>query len=430
MATFRTVVLKHQKKSDNTWNVKICVYHQGQRAYISTEYYVTRDKLTKNYILNDQYLVNILSKRLVKYNEVFIGMDSASSLTARELAAELAEIQRTSLQDRHIDFIAFSEKHIGKIIDSGEKKYGMLLQTAVNTLKDFFRKDQVAVTEITSRTLQDMEEYIRSDRDIKRRNQFGREVIIHRKGASQTGVNGLMRNIRTLFNACREEYNDPEKGIVKINHYPFAKYKVKADPESHKRSLPASDIAKIIREPRPDNERAALARDVFLLSFSLLGMNTVDLYTCTDYIDGRIVYRRKKTTNRRLDNAEISVLIPVEMRDIFERNRDETGKRVFNFYRRYASAANFNNNMNKGLKDIANTLGLGIPLSTYYARHSFATIARNQCRISMDDVALCLNHSDGEHRITDIYVAKDWSVIDDAQRKVLDFVNAGLASTD
>lgn len=55
------------------------------------------------------------------------------------------------------------------------------------------------------------------------------------------------------------------------------------------------------------------------------------------------------------------------------------------------------------------------------SRHSWATIARNECEVSMDDVSICLNHKSG-HSVTDTYVKKDWSVIDRANRKVIDFV--------
>jgi hypothetical protein len=61
-------------------------------------------------------------------------------------------------------------------------------------------------------------------------------------------------------------------------------------------------------------------------------------------------------------------------------------------------------------------------LIIHYARHSWATIARNKCRISKSDVDECLNHVITENRIADIYIEKDWSFIDDANRKVLDYV--------
>lgn len=62
------------------------------------------------------------------------------------------------------------------------------------------------------------------------------------------------------------------------------------------------------------------------------------------------------------------------------------------------------------------------PLSTYYARHTWATIARNKCNISKGDVNLALNHVDQGKKVADMYIEKDWSLIDNANRSVLDYI--------
>jgi hypothetical protein len=58
----------------------------------------------------------------------------------------------------------------------------------------------------------------------------------------------------------------------------------------------------------------------------------------------------------------------------------------------------------------------------YCARHSFGSIARNECRFSKDDVAFALNHIDSTTKITDIYIKPDWRIIDDVQSKVASFL--------
>ena len=55
----------------------------------------------------------------------------------------------------------------------------------------------------------------------------------------------------------------------------------------------------------------------------------------------------------------------------------------------------------------------------YWARHTFANTARNDCRMSKDDIALALNYVDEVNRTTDIYIAKDWMIVDDVQRNVI-----------
>ena len=60
-------------------------------------------------------------------------------------------------------------------------------------------------------------------------------------------------------------------------------------------------------------------------------------------------------------------------------------------------------------------------ITFYWARHTFATIARNKCQMNKDDIAEALNHVDGDHKITDIYIEKDWSIVDKVQAAVMKF---------
>ncbi|SEM75635.1 hypothetical protein SAMN05216436_10795 [bacterium A37T11] len=57
-----------------------------------------------------------------------------------------------------------------------------------------------------------------------------------------------------------------------------------------------------------------------------------------------------------------------------------------------------------------------------WIRHTFASIARNKARQSKDDVAMALNHVDNARKTTDIYIEKDWSILDDLQEVVLKLV--------
>ena len=90
-------------------------------------------------------------------------------------------------------------------------------------------------------------------------------------------------------------------------------------------------------------------------------------------------------------------------------------------YTYYANYRHFYNNLCKGLKEIKEQLGLE-ELTTYWARHSWATIAR-KLKISKDTIALALGH--GSHTVTDIYIEEDMAEVDEANRKVFDYVLYG-----
>jgi len=74
--------------------------------------------------------------------------------------------------------------------------------------------------------------------------------------------------------------------------------------------------------------------------------------------------------------------------------------------------------INDGMKQLRLITGIK-NVTFYYARLSFANTARNNCKLSKDDVSLALNHVDQAHKLIDIYLDKDWTIVDKVQRKVL-----------
>lgn len=67
------------------------------------------------------------------------------------------------------------------------------------------------------------------------------------------------------------------------------------------------------------------------------------------------------------------------------------------------------------------SLSLALPCIFHCSRHSFATIARNDCGFGKDDIAMCLNHSSGRS-VTDSYIKEDYSVIEKVIKGVVKFV--------
>jgi len=102
---------------------------------------------------------------------------------------------------------------------------------------------------------------------------------------------------------------------------------------------------------------------------------------------------------------------------------DPDGEYLFIFPNMYADHLNFVKAVDKGLNQVAKVCEINSNVSTYYARFSLASIARNDCGISKDDINLLFNHVDLNLKVTDIYIKKDWSIIDRAIKKVIDFLN-------
>lgn len=86
----------------------------------------------------------------------------------------------------------------------------------------------------------------------------------------------------------------------------------------------------------------------------------------------------------------------------------------------YKNKEDLNKYVNKGLKRICEELNIPA-VDTYTFRHSWATIAINNCKASIEDVAFCLNHISA-HKVTEKYITKDFTKIDKLNRKVLDVI--------
>ena len=156
-----------------------------------------------------------------------------------------------------------------------------------------------------------------------------------------------------------------------------------------------------------------------------MGMNSADLFLCDTISESKgtltITYNRAKTATRRTDKAKISVNIHPFILPIYEKYKDVSEERVFRLYKKYSTYGRLNVAINVGLKQIGKDLGIE-DLEFYAARHSFASIARNDLKVDKGTVGEALNHVDKENRMTDLYIKKDFSVINDVNSRVIDYV--------
>ena len=204
---------------------------------------------------------------------------------------------------------------------------------------------------------------------------------------------------------------------------PFRNLRLETPAPTAKRAISAESIQQIIDLPPLANERARMARDCFLLSFALMGMNSADLLTCPPARKDEIVYFRQKTASRRTDRAEMHVRIEPCVSPLIARYSDKTGKRLLHFYLRYKDRVSFNKAINKGLKDVGEAIGVD-GLTFYAARHSWATIARTpreEGGAGLDKYVIheALNHVDTSMKVTDIYLVKNWRGIFEANKAVM-----------
>ncbi|WP_214228590.1 site-specific integrase [Pedobacter sp. B4-66] len=415
MATVNPVVLKEDKKTDGTWNVKIRLNHLGKSRYIKTAVFVYKAQLDKKYRIKDQTVLDSLHHTLKKYRDAI--SENSWTIEAMDVEEIKEMLMASNTKDPDVDFLSFSRDYIKKLKAAGKDGTAGPLDTVYRSLVDYFKTTTLPVTKINSIFLRDFEEYLRSPRIIARLNQ-GKIKEYNKPGLGDGGIHNKMRDLRTLFNEARNKYNDEQTGIIKIKHYPFKKYKVGQAPRTKKRNLEIDKIKLICGAVVKLGSRQELARDIFNFSFCMLGINAADVYYLAAKSDSnpdRIEYNRKKTKGRRNDDAFISVKL-IEDARYFYSKYIKTGV----LRKRYSSHIHLDRAINVGLKEIGLRPEINVPeLGYYYARYSVGSLARNSCGFSKDDIGEALNHLDEDHKVTDIYIDFDWSILDRVQSAVV-----------
>ncbi|MEI8049345.1 MAG: site-specific integrase [Bacteroidota bacterium] len=395
MITFKSVVAD-RKRSDGTYQIRIRITHLRKVAYVPTPYYASRKDLnSKNEIINFD-LLKELNRRIEEYQKMTLTLkEKIDLMPVSELVAFLTT---PILESGTINLFEYFKAKIENFEHTKAKQTCNGYTTAIDRLKLFVNKPCLYADNFTVRLLNDFEIHLRTVKGPAK------------KVCSSTAIKLYMVYLSALCKIAETE------DVIDKN--PFRKgYKIPKANTTAKRNLEIETIRAIANDT-PEDPLELMAHDVFMISFLLCGMNTVDLYYCPLAKKKRITYYRQKTKTRRSDKALTSILIPSELNPYLDRNSDK--ERLFNFHRLYTNPSQFNKRVNKGLESICERLELPT-ITSYWSRHSWATIARNDLHIPKDDIHFALNHSSAGN-ITDTYLAVDWSIIDRANRQVIDYL--------
>ena len=443
MPTFKTLVLPNSNRSDGTYNIKIRVVHNRKNTKISTQWNVEKDDLRKDkdgkILIKNTYFVELVEGKINEYRKICNGTPNIDTMTLKEVVELLKSSQRKSMNitestsigalidtlnskdkiDFKLDFIEYLRSEYKRLLKLGrkKKKSAMSQQTVANSLQKFIKTRGMSVLDVNDLTAKFVQNYI----DYLK----GDDEHHTRKCTAYPGT------ISKALNELKYRYNDEDSGIVKITVNPFEKIKqgrrsgvgkLKLKKKNKRPALTIEQIQTMIDLRTFDTKREELARDMFLLSFMLIGINSADLYYCSDRSKNILTYYREKVEERREDDGLMKVKIEPEVKPLFRKykNLNRTKSEVFHFSTMYANHENFNKAINKGLDNIDGKIG--VPNIQYYsARRSWATIARNKVKTNKANVAEALNHIDDDLKTLDLYIDKDFSIAWEINRAVLDF---------
>ena len=419
MLTIKAEVQRDKQRSDGTYNVKVRFTQDRKVKRLSSSLFVSSKDLTKSFNFKEGTTVKREVDKLIQtYQEKCAKLQlEVNHYTLDDIFSFLKSERE---QTQSIDFIQYCKEWLETTDIKGKKNY----QSALNSFISYLGKEHLKTDEVTSQLLNGFKAHL----NLKREKQVLQLQKQGKRIPSNRTVSLYLGSIRHLFNEAKKKYNDYDKNIILIPHSPFEHVEVPKQEATRKRALSAETINQILKLPYIRNangkERICpfnLAKDCFILSFCLMGMNSVDLHSCDEIENNAITYYRSKTTGRRLDKAKMKVDILPVLSSLMEKYKDHTGRRVFRFYQMYNTANNFNRAINLGLKQIGKMLQVD-DLEFYAARHSWATIALNKVGIDKYTVHAALNHVDETMRVTDIYIERDFVNENKANAKVVKYV--------
>lgn len=385
MATLRLYLDTRSVRADGTYPIKLAINHHGGTSFISLNQYARKDEWDKRTgrlkkrqdkdAIND-YLID----RMNLYNKMLMQVQSAPSyrgdITAkqlRDLVLSEAEPRKPSPTLLHDILLRYTQRNMR---ESTRKNYE-------STWRAVERFDNNA----NSLTLENV------NRDwVERFNLF-----LISEGKVQNTRTVRLRHIAAVFNYAID--------LELTSNYPFRRFNLSLTSTKY-RDLTVDEMRDVLSAKVPPRRRHLL--DAFRLSFYLIGINTHDMFNLTksNIVRGRLEYKRLKT------GKDYSILLQPEALELI--NRYIGDDKLLSFCERYKTSSTFSTCLNAALQDVKEGMTM------YYARHTWATLAF-KLGISKDTISLALGHSFGV-RVTSTYINADLVRVDEANRRVLDWV--------
>ena len=196
---------------------------------------------------------------------------------------------------------------------------------------------------------------------------------------------------------------------VDDGHIPRNPMRVVKKPRAtvRKKALPV-EVIRQLRDLKTNYKAAALARDIFMLQLYLIGINLIDLYSAQSLTNGRLEYVRHKT------KKPYSIKVEPEAMALIEKLRGKDSLIDISYGSYNTALSSINGSLSR----------ISTGLSTNSARHTWATIA-TELEIPVETISHALGHQIGSP-VTAIYIAHNQKKVDDANRKVIDYINADL----
>lgn len=396
--TVKVLLYKSKLLNNNEHPLMICVTKDRKRKYLSLgislhpNYWDFVNNKPKKNCPNKEEIEGLIIEKTRLINKQIIEFKTIDrDFTAATLLEKVTKSTKRMLVHD------FFQELIKQFKEEKRLNYAASHQHLYNSLVKFNKHLNVYFQEIDNVWLKKYESWLRSN------------------NSSENTIGIRFRTLRAVYNRAIEDE------IVKPEYYPFKKYKVSKHREpTIKRSIRKDDIYRII-EFEGKTPYQCLSVDIFAFSYFMGGINFVDIAHLTDknIVDNQLVYKRKKT--KKL------IRLPLQLKaiELIKKYKNDDSIYLFpilsSFHETEVQKMNrvrkVIKKINRELREIGEELDIPINLTTYVARHSFATVLKRS-GVNIGIISECLGHS--EISTTLIYLDSfENSQIDEAMKNLL-----------
>jgi len=358
----RTILDKRRPKKEGLYPVKVRVTFEQRQRYFPVGVDLTQedfDKISNHSVRKDLRT----AKKKIQLMEIKIGkaIDSIRDFSFEELHVALDG--KPKMRNSSTEVYDLFDEVITKLHAEGRISTASAYNDARNSLAGYKAKLQFKQV-----TVQFLKNY---------------EARMKEEGKTISTIGIYLRHFRAIYNRAIE------KGIIEQKLYPFGKnrYQIKA-PRNIKKALTIEQISKIIGYDVVDGSTQHFARDIWLFSYLCNGMNIKDIISLKfkNLVGDTIQYDRSKTSNTIQNPKPIVITLLQQAQEIIKRwvvKKKKEEDYIFPVLRKGITEMQkqkdkdqFVKTINKYMKEIGKEIGYDKPLTTYAARHSFATVLK------------------------------------------------------
>lgn len=380
--TISVFLYRNQPKRDGTCAVAIRITHQRTRRFYPTGILLKPEEFDT---LNESLLKGKrLTDRQKEINKRIMAFQSRATTVADELDVftfDLFEDLYLSNRDATNSIAHGFNQYISRLREQGRISTAITFECALKSLNEY--RPGLRYADITSTMLAKYEKWMLTSQKVKRQwKGMDQPVVMIREPLSKTTVGIYLRSLRAVMNQAN----------INPALYPFGmkrgKYAIPTG-RNIKKALKPDELNKLFNHPTKPGTLEDMAKNYWFFMYLCNGMNLKDvcLLKWKNINGNELKFKRAKTINTKREEKEIVVHLKPEAKAIISKWGQPSihpDAHIFPHIRKDASPEEIrktvqqvNQNINKSMKRIAKANGIEKPVTTYCARHSFATILKN-----------------------------------------------------